>query len=497
MGMPQVLHGLGGIGKTQLALHYVYQYSKTYKLVWWVRAEVPETLAADYAALAGRLGLPQHAAQDQQEAIAAVRKWLEGNRNWLLILDNAPDPAAVYAYLPRSSHGHTIITSPHFGWGATAHVLTVPVFPRQEATKLLLKVTRHDDLDAADAIANTLGDLPLAVAQAADYIVATGMSLSAYHQRLEQNLSDYLSRGEGGLDYPATVATTWNLAFEALQINHPDAIDLLRLCAFFAPDNIPHALLRHLPSLFPEGLSQVVAEDRLWDDTLMALRRYSLIERGDKGDEALSIHRLVQTVTRDRLSQEERLQWAETAMACVAALFSSGNAVDDPRNWPEYARLFPHASSILRWIDEEKNVNSELLLQMGSYLQRRAQFKEAQPYFERALDINEQVRGPEHPVTAQSLNNLGALLQDQGDFSSAQSYLAQALDIREQVLGANHPATAQSLNSLGRLLQAQGDLSSAQSYYERAFQIFRLCLGQDHEYTQMVLANLESLETDA
>ena len=131
--LTQVLRGLGGIGKTQLALEYAYRYGGTYRLVWWVRAEEPETLASDYAALAQALQLPQHAAQDQPEIIAAVRQWLERHEGWLLILDNAPEPAAIHAYLPRSPYGHIVITSRHFGWGRTAKSLTVPVLPRQEA----------------------------------------------------------------------------------------------------------------------------------------------------------------------------------------------------------------------------------------------------------------------------------------------------------------------------------------------------------------------------
>ena len=139
--LAQVLRGLGGIGKTQLALEYAYRYSGAYRLVWWVRAEEPATLAADYAALAEPLQLLERAASEQTEAIAAVRRWLERQDGWLLILDNAPSPSAVHAYLPRSTHGHVIITSRHFGWGGTARSLTVPVLPRDEAVQLF--VSRH------------------------------------------------------------------------------------------------------------------------------------------------------------------------------------------------------------------------------------------------------------------------------------------------------------------------------------------------------------------
>jgi hypothetical protein len=113
----QVLCGLGGIGKTQLALEYAYRYGGRYALVWWVRAETPETLATDYAALAAPLELPQQGVQEQPQLTAMVRQWREQHTGWLLIFDDAPEPSAVQAYLPRSPHGHSIITSRHLGWG--------------------------------------------------------------------------------------------------------------------------------------------------------------------------------------------------------------------------------------------------------------------------------------------------------------------------------------------------------------------------------------------
>jgi hypothetical protein len=166
VALTQVVRGLGGIGKTQLALEYAYRYGVTYRLVWWVRAEEPETLATDYAALAAHLDGLQHTAHDQPATIAAVRQWLEHHARWLLILDNAPAPAAVQAYMPRTLHGHILITSRHFGWGGTAQVLTVPLLPRAEAVTLLLAVTQQADSETAGTIAETLGDLPLALAQA-------------------------------------------------------------------------------------------------------------------------------------------------------------------------------------------------------------------------------------------------------------------------------------------------------------------------------------------
>ena len=231
---------------------------------------------------------------------------------------DTPEPAALHAYLPRTSHGHILITSRHFGWGGTVRALTVPLLPRNEAITLLLDVTQQSDRETAGVIAQTLGDLPLALAQAAAYIDATGLGLSAYVQRLQTHLEALLRQGAGSPDYPATVATTWSMAFAALQDAQPVALSLLQLCAFFAPEDIPEALMREDVSVLPEPLGAVATDDLQWDEALAALRHYALMEGGTK---TLAVHRLVQAVTRDRLPHDERTQWAEVALKCVAAAF--------------------------------------------------------------------------------------------------------------------------------------------------------------------------------
>jgi tetratricopeptide (TPR) repeat protein len=359
----------------------------------------------------------------------------------------------VHPYLPRSTRGHVIITSRHFAWGGTARSLCVPVLPRDEAVQLLCHGTQQTDATAAAHVAEILGDLPLALAQAAAYIEATGLTLAAYGARIEAHLTELLRRGEVGPAYPATVATTWALAFQAIQETQPAAGDLLRLCAFVAPEAIPQALLRDGPSTLPAPLGAMVADDLSWDEALAALRRYALIDM--EGD-TLTIHRLVQAVTRDRLAPDERIRWAGVAVTRVADAFPAGEEPPwEPRTWPTCARLLPHAVAVLRHgveMNQASPAAARLCNQVGLYLQARAQFVDAKPYVERALAIAEAVLGPQHPNTATSLNNLGALLQ------------------------------------------AQGDLAGARAAFERALRIFQSCLGGGHRLTQTVQGNLDALK---
>jgi tetratricopeptide (TPR) repeat protein len=485
------------VGKTQLALEYAYRYGGAYDVVWWLRAEEPATLALDYAALAEPLALPEAALQDEPTRIAAVRRWLEHHDRWLLIFDNAPEPAAVHPYLPRSPLGQILITSRHRGWGGTARALSVPMLSRDAAVEFLLHRTQQTDAHSAAALATELGDLPIALAQAAGYITVTGITLAGYLARWRTHRQELLRRGHEGLDYPATVATTWELAFHALEETQPAATALLCLCAYLAPEAIPQALLRDNREALPEHLGAAVADDLTWDEVLAALRHYALV---DSTEERLAVHRLVQAVTRDRLSVEGQAHWARIAVQLIAKALPPGNPASEPQTWPPYARLVPHALAAANQRESERSapeVTAFLFNQVGLYLRARAQYAEAQSACRRALAIQEKVLGPEHPDTAWSLVSLGVLLRAQGDLAGARLYCERALAIREKVLGPEHPDTAWSLNYLGGLLRAQGDLAGARAAFERSLYIYQSRLGEAHPSTQTVRGNLDALESEA
>lgn len=241
----QTLHGLGGVGKTQLAIEYAYRHRQGYGVVWWLRAEQQATLAGDYARLAQALALPARGLADQAEVVAAVRATLEERDDWLLIFDNASKPGVVEGYLSRGMGGHVLITSRNPNWRSGATPLRVPVLEREHAVQLLLKRTGCADAGEADALAEALGDLPLALEQAGAYIAATKIGFAAYLERFHTRRAALwreearVLEQEGGTERQ-TVATTWDLARE--QIGEA-AADLLALCAYLAPEAIPRDLL--------------------------------------------------------------------------------------------------------------------------------------------------------------------------------------------------------------------------------------------------------------
>jgi hypothetical protein len=393
--LTQAISGLGGVGKTQLAVEYAYRYAIEYDTVWWVRAEESATLTTDYAGLAAALNLPEHVAS-VQEVVVAVRRWFGHHGRWLLVFDNARHPAEVHAYLPQGATGHVLITSRNPNWGSMASPLAVPVFERAESITFLLQRTPQAQKAVANPLADALGDLPLALAQAAAYIEATGITLTAYLDRFTTTTirQELLRRGMAAPDYPDTVATTWELAFQAVQETSPAGVDLLHLCAFLAPDDIPRDLLCDGRQHLLEPLAAAVASPLAFDAALAALRRYSLLQ---VTEEAFAVHRLVQAVTRDRLPPDDRTTWAATAVRLMLGAFPSGHEPEEVRTWPTCVRLLPHALAAAEHTEAlkvEADATGELLDQMGLHLRARAQFAEARAVHQRALAITEATYGP-------------------------------------------------------------------------------------------------------
>jgi len=489
--LTQAIHGLGGVGKTQLATEYAYRHRADYDLVWWVRAEEPATLAADYAALAAPLNLPEKDHPEQPAVIEAVRHWLGQNTGWLLIFDNAHRLEDVRPYLPRGATGHVIVTSRNPAWRGLANPLTVQVMERPESVAFLLKRTGQGDEAAADALAEEMGDLPLALEQAGAYTSRTGTTFTAYMKLFQSRRTELWGKEHPPLDYPDTVATIWDIAFQQVREASPAGADLLNLCAFLAPDDVPRDLLVGGAEHLPEALAEVAADPLAFGEAIAALRLYSLIEVS--GD-TWSVHRLVQAAARDRLADDTRRTWAGAAVRLVSGAFPLESY--DVRTWPRCARLLPHvlaAAGHAEALEVASEATGRLLNQAGLYLWERAEFAEAKAAFERALTISEATYGPDHPKVATLANNLGSVLKALGDLAGAKAAYERALAISEIAFGPDHPNAAIRFNNLGLVLHDLGDLDGAKAHYERALAIDEATLGPDHPNVARDVNNLGSV----
>lgn len=488
--LTQAIAGLGGVGKTQLAIEYAYRYADEYDVLWWIQSETPAERSGDYASLAKPLGLSDGEVADQEAAVNAVRQTLEHKDNWLLIFDNASDPGSIQRYLPRGKTGHIIITSRHQAWGGVAEPVSVQVLPEGEAIAFLLKRSGRDDRDAAGRLAEMLGCLPLALEQAGAYIESTGCSIDDYIEFFKQNHKALLARESANADYPDSVATTWEISFRELG---ETAADLLNLCAFLAPDNIPLEMLAAGAAKLPNSLASVVSNKMTLRECIAELLGFSLVE---STADAISVHRIVQAVVRDRLDSDRRKTLAASVVETIDAQFPRGDVSSDPDCWQTCRRLLPHALAATEHAeaaDASPEATGRLLNQSGLYLQIRAEFLQAKGCIERALKIDEAVYGSDHPEVATDVNNLGNVLQDLGELEGAKECFERALRIGEETLDPGHPKIAIRVNNLGNVLLALGDLEGAKKCHEHALRIDEAVHGTDHPAVARDVNNLGSV----
>jgi tetratricopeptide (TPR) repeat protein len=520
------VQGMGGVGKTSLAIEYAHRYRKLYAGVCWCPAETRTGLLCALAALAVTLGAATADEPDVQKAAkAALRRLDEQRATWLLVYDNVASPDEIADLLP-SSGARVLITSRFSDWGGIADEVPLDVLPPEQATAFLQSRTGRSDPQGARTLADALGYLPLALDHAAAYCKRTQMHFADYASKAS-SLINAAPRSSG---YPRSVAATFDLAIAEAVAQCQAAETLMAYLAQCAPERIPMTLV-----------DSGVDDEAERQQALAALAEVSLVKHDpfEDGTPAVIVHRLVQMVARGRSQAKGMTEGLVARMiASLAASYPRGDAYISPQSWPLCAQLTPHllarrdacpddASMLATWPD--------LLTRAGIYFRGRAVYSRAtglisdalairekalgpehpdtaesvsnlaalhalrgdlagaRPLYERALTICEKALGPEHPYTAMNMNNLAGLRALQGDFASARPLYERALAIREKELGAEHPETAINLNNFAVVLANQGDFAGARSLYERALAIYEKVRGPEHPETAMSVNNLAGL----
>ncbi|WP_371664032.1 FxSxx-COOH system tetratricopeptide repeat protein [Streptomyces sp. NBC_00280] len=485
--LPQALFGLGGVGKTQVALEYSYRFESDYELIWWIKAADRTQIRQDLNALAGHLDIPLGGKDLTAVCTEVLEKLRRGTpySRWLLVYDNAEKPADLDNLVPASGPGqHILITSRDPAWAERAARIEVDLFTRVESVALLRRY--NEGLEPAEAaqVAEELGDFPLAVSLAAASLLESATPVDAYVDMLRTKMSDILG-SRSAPDYPTSAAATWSL--ERLKTRTPAAAVLLELCAFFGPDPIPRELLGSRPAL--ELLQR---HDRSLSDPLLMSRLYGEIVRNglaqaDQRTDTLTMHRLIQHVLRDQLDGEQQDAMRGRAQAVLGQ--ANPKDPDESENWKSYAALLPHL-----WPTKaEESDNLEVrqwICDTVRYLWRSGDADTANKTAERVLDTWLPRFGEDDALVLRLRTELGNALRDQGRLAEAYDVTRDVYERGSRILGEEHPYTLGAAMSLGSDLRSVGRYADAMERDRETLRCTRRVFGDSHPRTLSAANNL-------
>lgn len=500
----QVISGLGGIGKTQMAVEYTYFYQNSYKAILWINADTNDNFINDLVNIANLLHLTEDKMQEQNFIVQAVKGWLSTHSSWLLILDNIQNVDIYSSFLSIANNGHILITTNNQTVGPATNYIHLEKMSIEEGIILLLRRSKtilteialdkilENDLVAAKSIVSEVDGLPLAIEQAGAYVEETACGLPHYLNLYKKFRSILLKRrGQPVLLHPASVTTTFSISFEKVQKENPVAADVLRSCAFLNSVSIPEEIFLTNTLFSESNFHSRINNDLEFDEIIGILRSFSLINR-HVSSSTFSIHRLVQEVLRDLMDKEMYDNWQKSVVTSVISMFP----VEDVQNWDLCQRLLPHALTCLEWIKYDALDIPWLhksLIKVGLYLHERGQYQKAEMVFQNILDMCIKIHGRVSHETASCLNNLAVTSLALGKYKQAKSSCEDALAIFKQILGRMHQLTATATYNLAYLYDNSGKYDQAEAFYKEAQDIYEGLRGPEDLETTKCMHSLTML----
>lgn len=521
------LSGRAGVGKTQLAIEYANRFSGEYEVAWWVDARSPGKIPEQLASLALAMG---RSASNPEMLLHQLNRELRTRSRWLLVFDNAEEPAALAKYLPTGD-GHVLITSRNPLWHQVATPVEVDGLDRAESMALLRSRSRNLSERDADRLAEGLDDLPLALVQATESLYV--FTPDQYLRQLERNTEAAVSDGTP-FDYPRSLSTQLHQDMNRLMSQDPAAAALLEACALLAPEPFPlHACD---PDKAEGGqddsgaaLVRELSHPRSFRRILTAVERLGLARVAGG---SIQVHRLTQAVLRDTLSPEGRVRAAGDASTLLTTAYPGPAA--DPLTWPRWPDLLPHLLAIgpadlrtplaryaacdacwylmdrgdariagarLRdlyemWSQqlgpeaEETMWAAEYLIRAYAEAGEQGRARELVPI---VLELRRRRLGEDDPATLRTAANLGVLLADLGEAAEALRLATETLDRQRRVLGEDHPDTLRTAGNLAALLESQGRTDESRRLAEDTVDRQRRVLGENHPDTRHTRDNLADL----
>lgn len=497
VGVHGAVIGMGGVGKTQLAIEYAHRYGHLYQGgVFWLNFAGEEDPINEVARCGGPEGMdiPGWTEMKAPEQASRVHKaWEEAKHASLLIFDNAEDPTAVEKWRPKHGHCSVLITCRRDKWPPEMGVspLGIETLPREKSLELLAEVrssinSNPKDRKAADKICDRVGDLPLALTLAADYL----------RKYKRETVTEYFTAlsGQLAIQDPSLKKVYASFAVSYNKLDPNDATDALAqklfyFASWFAPVSINRDLL--IASAAVNSADRKARNNA--DDSLARLQELGLIK--EEADYRLLLHRLLREFARSKAP--EGVDQKEAIKVVGECLFDFAQS-ETKSGLPQALTLERGHLRELAAGTEEGNIKlaAGLYNLLGINGADLALFTEAKIDYERAVIIGEGIFGSNSIHVATFVNNLGCVLRSLGDFEGARSCLERALRIDEQFLGLDHSKVAADLSNLGLVLQDLGDLAGARRCYERAVKIDKKAFGSHHPDFAVDLKNLGGVLQD-
>ena len=474
--LPEALHGLGGVGKTQLALAYAHQYRDEYTLGWWVPAETESSTLASLARLAVLLG--GNAGLDPRDLAANLSTELAAHETWLLIFDNAASVGDIGPLLPAGIGGHILITSRSHAWAGVAHPVEVGSLPLAKAARLLRLRSGDHDVAASKKLAEELGGLPLALDQAGGYVNECGIRLREYHDQFADFPAELLRRGSPQ-SYPNTVGRTLGVALRRLSASSPAAVQLLRLCSVMAPEDLPVELIFDTAQALPEPLAAVAANRLDRNDCMATLLSSGMLSM--PSENRYWIHRLVQTVTRENLDVRSCTEALKQAAGVLRAALE---AADPAGRDTLLRRYIEHAKAVVLRCREADLVTDDvvtLALVAGEYLlKHRYDTDSVEAVFRWVTYSTLRWAKETDPRVPRAMSGLGRALQAQGHHQAGLEFAERALRARRRLHPGDHPDVAASLSEVATSKYWLGNDDEARALHQEALDMRRRLFAGDH-----------------